>query len=117
VAPQQSLDVCAFAGADGVELRDDLASAHDREVLTSVLYGVEDVGEVPGCIGSAHLRHEIRLSDRDVGPQELRQGAAEDSSEVLGIAGKTAVTPREVHQRRAEAFGQRDSCAPRELAL
>jgi hypothetical protein len=35
-------------------------------VLTPVFYGVEDVGEVPGCIGSAYLRHKIRLSDQDV---------------------------------------------------
>jgi len=46
----------------------------------------------------------------------LCQGATEDRSEVLGIAGETTVSPGEVHNRRAEAIGKGDSRAPSELA-
>jgi hypothetical protein len=63
VPPEQCLDVSTFAGADGVELGDDFPSTDDREVLTSVLYGVEDVGEVPSRVSSANLWDAIRLSD------------------------------------------------------
>jgi len=60
---QQGLDFGASAGMHRIELGHDLAPAHDREVLTSVLYCIEDVGEVPCRIGSTHIRHEIILSD------------------------------------------------------
>ena len=48
---------------DRIELGHDPAPAHDREVLASVLYRIEDVGEVPCCLGRTHFRHGIRLSD------------------------------------------------------
>ena len=63
MALQERLDLGALACFHGVELGYDLAATHDPEVLAAVLDGVEEVGEVPGCVGSAHLRHEIRLSD------------------------------------------------------
>ena len=40
-----------------------LASAHDREPLTSVLNGVEEIGKVSSRLGGADLGHEIRLSN------------------------------------------------------
>jgi len=60
---QQGFDLVAPAAVHRVELGDHLASADNREVLASVLDRVEDVGEVSGGVGSAHFRHEIRLSD------------------------------------------------------
>jgi hypothetical protein len=50
-------------------------------------------------------------------PYKLCQGASEDADEVLGVAGETGMASREVDQRRAEAFSQRDSSALGELAL
>lgn len=43
--------------------RDGLAAAHDREPLTAVLHRVQKIREVPGSLGSADVRHVIRLSD------------------------------------------------------
>lgn len=77
VALQERLDLSALACLHGVELGHDLAAAHDPEVLAAVLDGVEEVGEVPGRVGSAHFRHQIRLSDwtaqnpADVAPNVL----------------------------------------------
>jgi hypothetical protein len=65
MASQYGVDFGACAWIDGIELGHDLASAHDRETLASMLYGIEDVREVPRCVGRAHLRHGIRLSDTD----------------------------------------------------
>src|SRR5438552_1218654 len=64
MAAQHGLDIDSFAGVDWVELSDDLASSDDGEVFAAVFHCVEDVGKVPGCVGGAHLRHAIRLSDR-----------------------------------------------------
>ena len=64
MAAEEGLDVGAAAGADRIELGDNFPSADDREVLAAMLYGVKNVGEVPGCIGGADLWHGIRLSDR-----------------------------------------------------
>ena len=41
----------------------DPSSADNRVVLPSMLYGIEDVGEVPGCVGGTNFWHGIRLSD------------------------------------------------------
>lgn len=60
---QQSLNLGASAGVYRIDLGHDLASADDREVFSSVLDRIEDVGEVSGSVGGAHLRHGIRLSD------------------------------------------------------
>lgn len=57
-----------------VELRDHLASADDRVVLTSVLDRVEEVGEVSGGVDGAHLGHRIRLSDSGVDNVAARTG-------------------------------------------
>jgi hypothetical protein len=62
-ADQQGLDVGATAGTDRIELSDDPSSADDCEVLAAMLYGIEDVGEIPSCVGGANLGHRIRLSD------------------------------------------------------
>src|SRR5258708_12281134 len=50
-------------------------------------------------------------------PYLLGQGAAEDSGEVLGVAGETSVAPREGDQRGPEAFGEGGTGALGELAL
>ena len=60
---QQCLDVDAQTAVHRFEVRDGLASPHDREVLASMLDGVEEIGKVPGCVGRGYLRHAIRLSD------------------------------------------------------
>jgi hypothetical protein len=60
---QQGLDFGASPGTDWVELGHDLAPSDDRKVLSSVLHCIEDVREVPGRVGSTHIRHRIRLSD------------------------------------------------------
>lgn len=60
---QQGLDFGASARVHGVDLSHHLSPTHDREVLASMLYCVEDVGEVPGSVGGAYLWHRIRLSD------------------------------------------------------
>ncbi|MDQ1358896.1 MAG: hypothetical protein QOG44_3269 [Acidimicrobiaceae bacterium] len=60
MASKHGLDVTARASADRVEPGDDFAPPYDRESLASMLNSVEDVGEVPGCIGRADLSHEIR---------------------------------------------------------
>lgn len=36
---------------------------HNREVLASVLHGIEDVGEVPSGVRGADLWHKLKLSD------------------------------------------------------
>ena len=65
MASKHGLNVSARSRADRVDSGDDFAPPYDREPLAAVLYGVEDVGEVPGRIGRADLGHEIRLSDID----------------------------------------------------
>ncbi len=47
---------------DRLEVSNDLASPDDGEVLPTVLDGVEEIGEVAGCVRGADLWHEIRLS-------------------------------------------------------
>lgn len=63
VAAQERFDLNSLPRPDGVELGDDPAAAHDREVLAAVLDGIEQIGEVAGGVGGTHLTHEIRLSD------------------------------------------------------
>jgi hypothetical protein len=53
----------APAQSDRLEVSNDLASPDDGEVLPTVLDGVEEIGEVAGCVSGADLGHEIRLSD------------------------------------------------------
>jgi hypothetical protein len=65
VTAEQAFDVGASAGADRLELGHDLSPTDDREVLAAMFYGVEDVGEVSGCVGGTNFRHRIRLSDRE----------------------------------------------------
>ncbi len=48
---------------DRLEVSDDLASPDDGEVLPTVLDGVEEIGEVAGCVSGADLWH-IRLGHR-----------------------------------------------------
>lgn len=71
---QQGLDFGASACVYGIELSHHPSPTHDREVLAPMLYCVEDVGEVPGSLSSAHLWHRIRLSD--FGPITPRVTAA-----------------------------------------
>lgn len=42
---------------------DNLSTTDDGETFTSVFNRVEEVGEVPCCVGRAHLGHPIRLSE------------------------------------------------------
>ena len=48
-----------------LEMGNRFASPHDREVLTSMLDGIEQISEVPGGVRRRHIRHNIRLSDSD----------------------------------------------------
>ena len=75
VAAQERFDLDSLTRLGGVELGDDLAAAHDREVLAAVLDGIEQVGEVAGGVGGTDLRHEIRLSD----PTDQNVGGADAS--------------------------------------
>lgn len=63
MASQQGLRIGAQPGSGRLEVGDGLSAPYDGEMLASVLYRVEDVGEVPGCVGRTYLRHRIRLSD------------------------------------------------------
>ncbi len=54
----------APAQTDRLEVSNDLASPDDGEVLPTVLDGVEEIGEVAGCVSGADLWHEI--SDHEI---------------------------------------------------
>jgi integrase/recombinase XerD len=82
---------------DRIQLGHDFASAHDREVLAPVLDGIEDVGEVPCCVGRTHLRHRIRLSDirrHNVHSVRPRGGSEKVVRIADGEAGLSAATIR-----------------------
>src|SRR5690606_2650007 len=60
VAAKGGFDVRSPTSARRLELSDGPAAAHDREVLAAVLHRIEEIGEVAGRLGGAHVRHEIR---------------------------------------------------------
>ena len=69
--PEQRLRIGAQPRSGRLEAGNRLSPPHDGEVLASVLDRVEDVGEVSGCFGRAHLGHEIRLSDMPTDVAEI----------------------------------------------
>lgn len=67
MASQQGFGIGTQPGSGWLEVGDGLSAPDDGEVLASVRDRVEDVGEVPGCVGRTYLGHEIRLSDTPPG--------------------------------------------------
>src|SRR5882762_6657004 len=61
------LHPCSATSANWLQVRNRLATTHDRETLTSVLDRVEKVGKLAGGIGGTYLGHSIRLSDFGAG--------------------------------------------------
>ncbi len=63
MSSEQGPHVRAPPQTDRLEVSDDLASPDDGEVLPTVLDGIEEIGEVAGCVSGADFWHVIRLSD------------------------------------------------------
>lgn len=61
---KQLFDLTTFAEAERLDAGDRLAAPDDGELLATVLDGIEDGRKASCGFGCAHLRHEIRLSDR-----------------------------------------------------
>lgn len=91
---EESLRTHTPPSARRLEMRDRLATTHDREVLATVLHRVEQVGKVPSGVGRCHIRHTIRLSDRrirSIGKVARAEGdAGRGNDEVRGVAGRIA---------------------------
>ena len=58
---KQGLRISPEPGLRRFEVSDGLPAADDGEVRTPVLDGVQQVCEVAGCFGSAHLRHADQI--------------------------------------------------------
>ena len=54
---QQRLHINTKAAVHRLEMSDRFPSPHDREVLPSMLYRIEQIREVPGRVRSRHIRH------------------------------------------------------------
>ena len=63
VPTKQSLQLGAGRHVDRLELGDHSATANDPIPLAAMLHAIEEVGEAPRGLRSAHVRHPIRLSD------------------------------------------------------
>ncbi len=63
VAAEHCLYLTALAGLNWTYLGYSPPSANDSELLAVVLHLVEEVCKVPGGVGSAYIRHKIRISD------------------------------------------------------
>jgi len=57
--------VSAGAAMDGADLGDRVVAADDGDRLTA-FDGIEQVREMPGCLGSGHGPHEAILSDNQI---------------------------------------------------
>jgi hypothetical protein len=66
VSTKESLDVGAATAMRGFKVGDRLPASHDREVLSAMFDGIEEVCEVTSSLRGGDLRHELRLSDSAV---------------------------------------------------
>jgi len=61
VSTKDRLDIGSTTLADRLQAGDRFAPPHYRELLTSMLDSIEQVGEAPGCVGCRDLTHRDQI--------------------------------------------------------